>query len=110
METKVAKRVAPEEKTLSLEAFYGSLYDKFIARFEANMSFIHLSNIDVHERRSRIWEIAQSDIRYIRLKLESANLLEECYWHDLYNDMQQYIDGYIETSMSEFMKNFLERL
>lgn len=110
MQTKVAKRAETEENPLTYEALYRALYDKFIARFEANMSFVYVSNIDAHERRAQIWERANSEIRYIRLKLESANLLEECYWHDLYNDMQQYIDGYIETSMSEFMKNFLERL
>lgn len=110
MQTKVAKMVETEEKPLTYEALYRALYDKFIARFEANMSFVHVSNIDAHERRSQIWERAQSDIRYIRLKLENANLLKECLWHDLYVDMQEYIDGYIEASMSEFMKNFLERL
>lgn len=110
METKVAKRVEPEERPLTMETLYKALYDKFIARFEANMSFVYLSTIDAYERRAQIWERAQSEIKYIRCQLENANLLEECYWHDLYNDMQQYIDGYIETSMSEFMKNFLERL
>lgn len=110
MAANVAKRAETEEKTLTWESFYKALYDKFIARFEANMSFVCLSRIDAYERRAQIWNCANNEIRHIRLKLENANLLEECLWHDLYIDMQQYIDGYIEASMSEFMKNFLERL